>query len=79
MENVPGLMAKSSRVLLEEEMELLKDYVIVGPLMVDAHNFGAATHRRRVIVIGYRDLQQLSRTRKSAHCERRACRRSRTR
>ncbi|MBR0666120.1 DNA cytosine methyltransferase [Roseomonas hellenica] len=54
MENVPGLLDGPGRGLLEDGIALLNSrYKIVGPFIVDAANFGAATRRRRVLVVGY--------------------------
>lgn len=55
MENVPGILLDGSRAILERGMaNLTKEYAILGPIVVDASEFGAATRRRRVLLIGYR-------------------------
>lgn len=54
MENVPGLLEFGGRAILEEGLAELPDsYEVVGPFVVDAADFGAATRRRRVLVLGY--------------------------
>lgn len=55
MENVPGLLTPPFQVVLEDAInQVEKLYNIVGPLIVDAADYGAATTRRRAVVIGYR-------------------------
>lgn len=54
MENVEGLLHSRTLPLLQDALQLVeKRYTVVGPLTVDAADFGAATIRRRVVVIGY--------------------------
>ncbi|MGO4480307.1 DNA cytosine methyltransferase [Rhizobium sp. 2TAF27] len=54
MENVEGLGFADARATLDEAMQALPSrYRIVGPMVLDAANFGAATRRRRLFVIGY--------------------------
>lgn len=54
MENVPGLFDSANRILLDSALEILpQKYTIVGPIILDAADYGAATSRPRVIVIGY--------------------------
>ncbi len=54
MENVPGLGAAANLKVLKKAMEVLPDhYVVLPPLLLDAADFGAATSRPRLIVIGY--------------------------
>lgn len=55
MENVPGILLGSARTTLDNAMSDLKGYNVLGPMRIDASNFGAATKRERVIVIGIRD------------------------
>lgn len=53
MENVPGLVQADAKPLLDRAMELVsKRYNLCGPLVLDAADYGAATHRPRVFVIG---------------------------
>ena len=62
MENVEGLLDPEKAGILAAGLELLAGrYIIVGPLTVNAAYFGAATNRRRVIVVGYdaRELDQV--------------------
>jgi DNA (cytosine-5)-methyltransferase 1 len=55
MENVPGLLEGDNRELLMRGIDRVsKKYHILGPLTVDAWDFGAATHRDRAIVMGFR-------------------------
>ncbi|MBU2993947.1 DNA cytosine methyltransferase [Octadecabacter sp. 1_MG-2023] len=54
MENVPGLLSKSSFQLLERALQRVpSSYVVLTPSVLDAADFGAATRRKRVLVIGY--------------------------
>jgi len=56
MENVEGILDKDSRESLFSAIELVsKNYKIIGPIVIDASNYGAPTIRKRVIVIGYRE------------------------
>lgn len=53
-ENVQGLVFKKNIGLLEAGLELVSGtYSILGPLVLDAADFGAATRRKRVFVVGY--------------------------
>jgi DNA (cytosine-5)-methyltransferase 1 len=55
LENVPGILLDGNRRILEQGMETVESaYTLLGPLTVDAADFGAPTRRRRVLVIGYR-------------------------
>lgn len=54
MENVRGLGYGGARKLLEESLELVPSrYKILGPLILDAADYGAATLRARLFIIGY--------------------------
>ncbi|MEO9789714.1 MAG: DNA cytosine methyltransferase [Aurantimonas coralicida] len=54
MENVRGLTFPANRPHLEAALEQVSDrYEIVGPLRIDASEYGAATKRPRVFVFGY--------------------------
>jgi DNA (cytosine-5)-methyltransferase 1 len=54
MENVRGLGYADARLFLDRSLELVPaSYKIVGPLILDAAEFGAATRRPRLFVIGY--------------------------
>ena len=54
MENVPGLMIGHGRDLLTKAMSgIAEDFHIVGPFEVNAADFGAATKRKRIIIIGF--------------------------
>jgi DNA (cytosine-5)-methyltransferase 1 len=54
MENVRGLGYQDARPLLDRALNLLPSrYEILGPTILDAANFGAATRRPRLFVIGY--------------------------
>ncbi len=54
MENVPGLLDRSSVPFLERALSrVATGYTILPPTVLDAADFGAATRRKRVIVIGY--------------------------
>lgn len=52
-ENVPGILHDPHAEQLHEELRALEDtYHIVGPVIIDAANCGAATHRKRAIIAG---------------------------
>jgi len=54
MENVQGLVDKSSIGILNTGIESLpKRYKVLAPMIVNAADYGAATNRKRVIVVGY--------------------------
>lgn len=54
MENVRGLAYADARQFLNRTLELVPSaYTILGPLTLDAAEFGAATRRARLFVIGY--------------------------
>jgi DNA (cytosine-5)-methyltransferase 1 len=54
MENVRGLGYQNARPSLDEALDLLPNrYNILGPLILDAAEFGAATRRPRLFIIGY--------------------------
>ncbi|MCW1915969.1 DNA cytosine methyltransferase [Luteolibacter sp. GHJ8] len=54
MENVVGLLDEGSREHLFKALgQVPEDYVILGPLIVNAAEHGAPTKRKRVVVIGY--------------------------
>lgn len=54
MENVKGLASKNASSLLNEGIEsVAQNYSIVGPLLLNARDFGAATSRTRLFVIGF--------------------------
>lgn len=53
MENVPGLLAGRARHTFEKALVGLDGYEIVGPICLDAHDLGAPTRRKRIVVLGY--------------------------
>lgn len=54
MENVRGLNYSDARPVLDAALELVAgSYELVGPVVLDAADYGAATRRRRLFVIGY--------------------------
>ncbi|MFG0414633.1 DNA cytosine methyltransferase [Pseudomonas sp. zjy_8] len=54
MENVQGLMDEENIETLMSGIEQVSDkYTIIGPFVINAADYGAATNRVRVIVIGY--------------------------
>lgn len=54
MENVEGLMDKKNISQLQDAIRILDSrYTILEPFIIDASEYGAATKRKRVIVIGY--------------------------
>lgn len=53
MENVRGLAYSDSRKVLDDGLRLMEDeYAILGPQIWDAAQFGAATKRARLFIIG---------------------------
>ena len=54
MENVVGLTQGNAREVLEAGLETVPGrYEVLGPVPLDASDFGAATKRKRIFVIGY--------------------------
>jgi len=53
MENVPGLLLGTAKAVLENALSEMKGFEVVGPVVIDAMRFGAATKRERVVIIGY--------------------------
>jgi DNA (cytosine-5)-methyltransferase 1 len=54
MENVQGLTYKEAKPELDAALALIPDhYTILGPMILDASEFGAATKRKRMFVIGF--------------------------
>lgn len=54
MENVKGLGYSDTRHLLQRGLDLVSHkYSLTGPVVLDAADFGAATRRPRLFVIGY--------------------------
>ncbi|MGB3550777.1 MAG: DNA cytosine methyltransferase [Candidatus Binatus sp.] len=55
MENVLGILAEPFANILDDALDSVSpNYDLVGPLKLNAADFGAATSRVRAIVIGYR-------------------------
>lgn len=53
MENVRGLGYCNARGMLDDALRIVDDrYAILGPVMLNAADFGAATNRSRLFVIG---------------------------
>lgn len=60
MENVPGLIFPKNRYVLDEAIELLGGaWEIIGPVVLDASDYGAPTKRRRVFVFGFDSKKML--------------------
>jgi DNA (cytosine-5)-methyltransferase 1 len=54
MENVRGLGYEGARAVLDESLALVPSrYKVLGPLILDAAEFGAATLRPRLFILGY--------------------------
>jgi DNA (cytosine-5)-methyltransferase 1 len=54
MENVPGLLSEDNIEVLSSGLESVPSrYRILDPIIVNASDFGAATSRRRVLIVGY--------------------------
>ena len=53
MENVPGLNSPGCRKVLDEALlQVEDDYALVGPTIWNAADFGAATNRSRLFIVG---------------------------
>ena len=64
MENVEGLLSEDRIGLLENAIDSISArYTVLDPFVVNAAHFGAATNRKRVVVVGYdpREVDKLSR------------------
>jgi DNA (cytosine-5)-methyltransferase 1 len=54
MENVLGLLDEENKGVLFEALDQVTPYYrVLDPFIVNASHFGAATNRRRVVVVGY--------------------------
>ncbi len=54
MENVPGLLSGDNYEILSNGLENVPSrYRVLDPIIVNASDYGAATSRRRVLIIGY--------------------------
>ncbi len=54
MENVEGILRPQYSSLLEDALsDLPSSYIVLDPVILNARDFGAATKRRRVAIIGY--------------------------
>jgi DNA (cytosine-5)-methyltransferase 1 len=53
MENVPGLIAGVAKGIFDKAVSDLDGYTLIGPVCLDAHDLGAPTHRKRIVVLGY--------------------------
>lgn len=53
MENVPGLLLGTAKTILDDALSELNGFEVVGPVVIDAMSFGAATRRERVVIVGY--------------------------
>ena len=54
MENVEGLLDEANADILQKGLALLDaKYTVLRPMVIKASDYGAATTRRRVVVIGY--------------------------
>jgi DNA (cytosine-5)-methyltransferase 1 len=55
VENVTGLLVGNARNVLEDAVSVVPgSYKIVGPFVLNAADFGAATSRKRMFLVGYR-------------------------
>lgn len=60
MENVEGLLDEGNIEELEKAIKIVdKRYTVLEPVVVDAHEYGVPTKRKRVVVIGY-DPEEIS-------------------
>lgn len=54
MENVEGLLDVGNKKELETAIKIVdKRYTVLSPIVIDAHDYGAPTRRKRVVVLGY--------------------------
>jgi DNA (cytosine-5)-methyltransferase 1 len=54
MENVPGLAFPENRPVLDAALATLgSNWIVLGPVILDASDFGAPTKRKRVFVFGF--------------------------
>ncbi|PRY03198.1 DNA cytosine methyltransferase [Paraburkholderia sp. BL25I1N1] len=54
MENVEGLLDEENIGVLQTAIESVSHkYTVLGPFVINAADFGAATNRRRALVVGY--------------------------
>lgn len=54
MENVPNIMSEQYSAIVEAGLARVPaNYKIIGPLLIDACRYGAATKRVRAVVVGY--------------------------
>jgi len=54
MENVPNIMSEKYSGIIEEGLKRVRGtYQIVGPILINANLYGAATRRVRAVIIGY--------------------------
>jgi DNA (cytosine-5)-methyltransferase 1 len=54
MENVPGLVSGTAKKLLETAMSLLPSRLkVIGPMLLNSADYGAATSRVRAFIVGY--------------------------
>ncbi len=55
LENVPGILSTFGREILNSGIGLISgDYEVLGPSILNAAEYGAATVRKRAFVLGYR-------------------------
>lgn len=60
MENVPGLLSTGNREVLIEAINSLPDnWKVLGPVILDASDYGAPTKRKRVFVFGFDETKIL--------------------
>ncbi len=63
-ENVPGILSSKHNILLSEAIDLVSaGYKIIGPMKINASDYGAPTTRTRVFIVGYKanDFSPISR------------------
>ncbi|UVM51896.1 DNA cytosine methyltransferase [Pseudomonas sp. B21-015] len=54
MENVEGILDDGNREILYAGLETVpKNYIVLGPVRINALDCGAATSRKRIVIIGY--------------------------
>lgn len=53
-ENVPGIMREKYDSIRQEAFSIVKDYILLDPICVNASEYGAPTLRTRYFFVGYR-------------------------
>lgn len=61
MENVPGMLQNGYRGILDAAIQhVTPRYEILGPVILDAADFGTPTRRKRAVILGFNPLEMAS-------------------